>query len=110
MRGDAPACSNDPPGVMGSRLEAGTTEMVAQLTAASFGCSVAVCAINRFNSGMQDPQLVPAFSRAPISPGECAPAAISSQIVLRPTPKQAQTIGPALASPSLERPDNSTRR
>jgi hypothetical protein len=35
---------------------------------------------------------------------EFAPAAMASQIVPRPTPKQAQTIGPALASPSVDLP------
>ena len=59
-----------------------------------------VCAISRFSSGMHEPQLVPAFSFAPMSAAERAPAAMVSQIVLRPTPKQAQTIGPALARPS----------
>src|SRR5258708_36244513 len=81
-----------------------------QLTAANGGFSVAVRATSRFNSGMQEPQLVPAFSRAPISAAPCAPAAIASQMVLRPTPKQAQTMGPVPASPSLERPDSSMRR
>ena len=53
---------------------------------------------------------MPAFSLAPISAAVCAPAAIASQIVVRPTPKQAQTIGPALASPSADLPDSSMRR
>ena len=70
----------------------------------------ALCAISRFNSGMQEPQLVPAFSLAPISAAERAPAAMASQIVVRPTPKQAQTIGPALARPSVDLPDSSMRR
>src|SRR5256885_15380910 len=59
---------------------------------------------------MQDPQLVPAFSLAPMSAAERAPAAMVSQMVLRPTPKQAQTIGPALARPSIDLPDSSMRR
>src|SRR6478736_4056015 len=59
--------------------------------------SGAVCAISRFISGMQEPQLVPAFSFVPIPATERAPAAMVSQMVLRPTPKQAQTIGPASA-------------
>src|SRR5262249_11326505 len=41
---------------------------------------------------------------------ERAPAPMVSQMVLRPTPKQAQTIGPALARPSADLPDNSMRR
>ena len=40
--------------------------------------------------------MVPAFSLAPISTGVTAPAAIASQIVARPTPKHAQTTGPAI--------------
>ena len=44
---------------------------------------------------MHEPQLVPALSFAPISAAERAPAAMVSQIVVRPTPKQAQTTGPA---------------
>ena len=59
---------------------------------------------------MQDPQLVPAFSLAPISAGEPAPAAIASQMVVRPTPKQAQTMGPVLANPSVDLPDSSILR
>src|SRR5437764_13330019 len=59
---------------------------------------------------MQEPQLVPAFSLAPISAAERAPPAMVSQMVLRPTPKQAQTIGPALARPSTDLPDSSMRR
>src|SRR5260370_1813361 len=59
---------------------------------------------------MHEPQLVPAFSLAPISAAERAPAAMVSQIVLRPTPKQAQTIGPALARPSADLPESSMRR
>src|SRR4051794_10276034 len=51
-------------------------------------------ASSRFSSGMQEPQLVPVFSCAPIAAAEPAPAAIASQIVARPTPKQAQTVGP----------------
>ena len=35
---------------------------------------------------------------------------MASQIVVRPTPKQAQTIGPALAIPSIDLPDSSMRR
>ena len=69
-----------------------------------------VWAISRFSSGMQEPQLVPAFSLAPMSAAERAPAAMVSQMVLRPTPKQAQTIGPALARPSADLPDSSMRR
>src|SRR5258708_38263024 len=59
---------------------------------------------------MQEPQLVPAFSLAPMSAVERAPATMISQMVLRPTPKQAQTIGPALARPSDDLPDSSRRR
>src|SRR5258708_1411688 len=59
---------------------------------------------------MQEPQLVPAFNFAPISAAECAPAAMASQMVVRPTPKQAQTIGPALARPSADLPESSMRR
>ncbi len=44
---------------------------------------------------MHEPQLVPAFSCVPISAALPAPAAMALQIVVRPTPKQAQTIGPA---------------
>src|SRR5580698_10379373 len=58
---------------------------------------------------MQEPQLVPALSRMPISAAERAPAAIASQIVLRPTPKQAQTTGPVLASPRAGLPDSNIR-
>src|SRR5271165_4694243 len=59
---------------------------------------------------MQEPQLVPAFSFTPISAAVLAPAAIVSQMVPRPTPKQAQTMGPKLAAPSLERPESSMAR
>src|SRR4030088_206555 len=59
---------------------------------------------------MQEPQLVPAFNFAPISAAEPAPAAMASQIVVRPTPKQAQTIGPLLARPSVDLPDSNIRR
>src|SRR6185437_3695712 len=59
---------------------------------------------------MHEPQLVPAFSLAPISAAVPAPALIASQIVSRPTPKQAHTTGPELATPSADRPDNSVRR
>ena len=72
--------------------------------------SCGVCASIRFNSGMQEPQFVPAFSDAPIAGTEQAPALIASPMVLRPTPKHAQTIGPAPASPSPLRPDSSMRR
>jgi hypothetical protein len=41
-------------------------------------------------------QLVPAPKLRPIAAAEFAPAAMASQIVARPTPKQTQTIGPAL--------------
>ncbi len=71
---------------------------------------LSVCAINCFNSGIHEPQFVPAFSFAPISAAECAPDAMASQMELRPTPKQAQTIGPALARPSDDFPDSSMRR
>jgi hypothetical protein len=67
-------------------------------------------AISRFNSGMQEPQLVPALSCAPSAAAEFAPAAMASQIVARPTPKHAQTIGPTEASPSDDRPDSNIRR
>ena len=70
----------------------------------------ALCASIRFSSGMHEPQFVPAFSDAPIAATEHAPPLIASPIVLRPTPKQAQTIGPAPASPSPLRPDSSMRR
>ena len=63
-----------------------------------------VCAISRFISGMHEPQLVPAFNLAPISAAVLAPAAMAARIVLRPTPKQAQTTGPALANPSADLP------
>src|SRR5579864_4593841 len=59
---------------------------------------------------MQEPQLVPAFSCAPISAADLAPDAIASQIVVRPTPKQAQTTGPVLARPVPARPDSSMPR
>jgi hypothetical protein len=59
---------------------------------------------------MHEPQLVPAFTRSPISEAERAPSAIASLIVVRPTPKQAQTMGPALASPSTDFPESSIRR
>src|SRR5260370_23095132 len=59
---------------------------------------------------MHEPQLVPALSFAPISAAARAPAAMVSEIVLRPTPKQAQTIGPALARPSADLPESSMRR
>ena len=59
---------------------------------------------------MHEPQLVPAFNCAPIFEAVAAPAAMASQIVARPTPKQAQTIGPLLANPSIDLPDNSMRR
>ena len=54
--------------------------------------------------------MVPALSFAPISAAVRAPAAMASQIVVRPTPKQAQTIGPASPAPSLDLPDSSMRR
>jgi hypothetical protein len=72
--------------------------------------SALACAISRFNSGMHEPQLVPALSCTPMAAAEFAPAAMASQIVARPTPKQAQTIGPVLASPSVDRPDSNIRR
>lgn len=39
-----------------------------------------------------------------------APDAIALQIVVRPTPKHAQTMGPLLFNPSADFPDNSNRR
>src|SRR5262245_30871841 len=65
----------------------------------------------RLSSGRHEPQLVPARSALPMSSTlPAVPDWIASRMVARPTPKQAQTIGPALASPSAERPDSSTRR
>src|SRR3954454_17949698 len=61
---------------------------------ASFAGATSVVAISRFSSGRHEPQLVPALSFAPISAAVRAPAAMVSQMVPRPTPKQAQTIGP----------------
>ena len=55
------------------------------------------CAISRVISGMHEPQLVPAFTRAPISLAVPAPAAMAAQTV--PTPKQAQTTGPGAGQP-----------
>ena len=49
---------------------------------------------------------MPAFSFVPISAAVRAPAAMAARIVVRPTPKQAQTIGPALARPSVDFPDS----
>ena len=72
--------------------------------------SALACAISRFNSGMHEPQLVPALSCAPTAAAEFAPAAMASQIVPRPTPKQAQTIGPVAAAPSPDLPDKSIPR
>src|SRR5258708_39854167 len=91
-------------------------ELQSQLAAtASLSCSPAgaaapACAIRRFSSGMQEPQLVPAFNCTPIWAADPAPAAMASQIVVRPIPKQAQTIGPALANPSIDFPDSNIRR
>src|SRR5581483_12516223 len=59
---------------------------------------------------MHEPQLVPALSLAPIAAALFAPAAMASQIDVRPTPKQAQITGPALTTPSAERPDSNMRR
>ena len=90
-------------------MHAGSARGGLQLRGAGSAAAFA-CAINRFISGMQEPQLVPALSSAPIAAAEFAPAAMASQIVVRPTPKQAQTIGPALARPSIALPDSSIRR
>src|SRR5579872_963799 len=59
---------------------------------------------------MHEPQFVPAFNAAPRSAAERMPPAIASQIVVRPTPKQTQTTGPALGCPDAALPDNSERR
>src|SRR6478735_1706215 len=92
------------------RLQDGARVQLAEAINCCGTACLSACAINCFNSGMQEPQFVPAFSFAPISAAECAPAAMALQMVVRPTPKQAQTIGPALASPSDDLPDNSMRR
>src|SRR4051812_554276 len=82
----------------------------APATFACFTGATSVVAIRRFSSGMQEPQLVPALSFTPISAAVRAPATMVSQMVPRPTPKQAQTTGPVEAAPSLDLPDNSMRR
>ena len=53
---------------------------------------------------------MPALSLAPIKAAVRAPVAMVSQMVPRPTPKQAQTIGPAEVVPSVDLPYNSIRR
>src|SRR2546430_16091114 len=66
---------------------------------------------SRLGSGGHEPQLVPARSASPIpSTLVAAPAWSAARIAATPTLKQAQMIGPALARPSAERPDSSTRR
>jgi hypothetical protein len=51
-----------------------------------------------FNSGKQEPQLVPARSRWPISCGEVKWCwRIAEQMLLRPTPKQEQMTAPISA-------------
>ena len=73
--------------------------------------AVLVSATIRLISGRHEPQLVPARSALPMpSTLVAVPAWIASRMVASPTLKQAQTMGPALESPSAERPDNSTRR
>ena len=87
--------------------------LLSLLSLATFTCfagATSVVAISRFSSGMQEPQLVPALSFAPISAAVRAPPAMVSQMVPRPTPKQAQTIGPVEAAPSLDLPESSMRR
>ena len=54
---------------------------------------------------------MPARSAAPMPSTLVAlPDWSASRMVASPTPKQAHTIGPALARPSAEWPDSSTRR
>ena len=63
------------------------------------------------SSGMQEPQLVPARSFLPMSATVAAsPLAIASRMAGRPTPKQAQTMGPVSAAPLLLAPDKIMRR
>ena len=71
---------------------------------------VPVCAISRLVSGMQQPQLVPAFSFAPIAAKRARPGTMVSQIVLRPTPSRRRRSARVLARPSAEVPDSSMRR
>ena len=59
---------------------------------------------------MHEPQLVPARSVVPISATEQAsPDESAAAILLRPTPKQAQTTGPS-DPPDADFPDNNIRR
>lgn len=57
----------------------------------------------RRSSGTHEPQFVPALSRRPIASAEASfSRTTASTIWLRPTPKQAQTIGPqSAASPGI---------
>src|SRR5204863_82728 len=65
----------------------------------------------RLSSGRHEPQLVPARSAAPMaSTLVAAPDWKAARIVASPTPKQAQTVGPVLASPSADRPERMIRR
>ncbi len=75
-------------------------------------CGIAARKI-AFNSGMQEPQLVPARSWRPTSPTVVKfPAAIASCKVRNPTPKQEQIVRPrsALRLPEGERPDKRKAR
>jgi hypothetical protein len=60
-------------------------------------------------SGRHDPQLVPARVATPTSAAEHAPLAMAAATRLRPTWKQAHTIGPSSAPPT-GRPASSDRR
>src|SRR3954469_4352656 len=106
---DRPVKPGDDGGVCGDDRES-RLYPAAPATFACFTGATSVVAIRRFSSGMQEPQLVPALSFTPISAAVRAPATMVSQMVPRPTPKQAQTTGPVEAAPSLDLPDNSMRR
>src|SRR5579859_1728580 len=56
--------------------------------------TAAELAMSRFNSGTQEPQLVPAFNRRPMDGRSRQPAAIAASIALLPTPKHAHTVTP----------------
>src|SRR5204862_2092942 len=71
-------------------------ELAAKLAQAYAGCESRTAAprSSLLISGLQAPQLVPAFRRRPTSSTLAAPFWISAEIWCCPTPKQEQTIGP----------------
>src|SRR5260370_40416814 len=66
---------------------------------AGWGFAAGALASSLPTSGLQAPQLVPAFSRRPMASIFLAPLRISAEIWRCPTPKHEQTIGP-MSSPA----------